>query len=166
MTSTQDQVLRITRVVRAATVTFGSCFGGAQPPDNREGSRDLADRAIERAVRAILSGTANSSAELSAVLADGDRQASRPYERLSGEERREHALIRAIVVALIDGPCADDCHDPGCEGTRPHPCHLETCMSEFGVPDSESSPSVVSSPDMPRTRLDTAWTRSSGDLHR
>jgi hypothetical protein len=136
MTSTQDQVLQIARVVRAATVMFGACLGDAPPAENREGTRDLADGAIVRAVRAILSGTANSPAELSAVLADGDRHASRPYEWLSVEERREHALIRAIVVALVDGPCADDCHDTGCEGTRPHPCHLETCLSEFGVPDS------------------------------
>jgi len=141
MTSNQAQVLQIARVVRAATAMLGSCLGGEPPPEERHVGGDLPDRAILRAVRAILSGRANSPGDLSAALADGDgdRRAFRPYEELSPEERRKRALIRAIVVALVDGPCSGDCHDSDCEATRPHPCHLDTCLSEFGVPESGAS---------------------------
>ena len=42
-------------------------------------------------------------------------------------------LFRATVLALVDGPCTGLCHDEKCRIIEDHPCHLETCLSRFGI---------------------------------
>jgi hypothetical protein len=56
------------------------------------------------------------------------------YERLGLDERRKVLLFRAVVLAVIDGPCNGFCHDDKCASLEDHDCHLDTCLSKFGVP--------------------------------
>jgi hypothetical protein len=90
-------------------------------------------------VQAVLSGEARSGAHLHeawskrtnpmpfGVLLPG-------YDQLDVADRRKVLLFRAVVLALIDGPCNGYCHDDKCPNLEDHDCHLDTCMSRFGVP--------------------------------
>jgi hypothetical protein len=136
----QNEVDSIARVADAAVAAFRQGWGrglgraAAAPPVN--GS-------IVRGVSGVLAGRANSIADLYAAMTGDER----PCPALPPDDRRELALVRAIVLALIDSPCESDCHDPSCEGTHPHPCHLETCLSEFGVPLSPERHALMESRD-------------------
>jgi hypothetical protein len=132
----EERILEIARVVHGATRVYGNLFGEMGVPSWEEASSW--HRAVVIAgVKAVVSGDANSPEELHATCARIEPGNRRPFEALSRQQRRRTALFRAIVVALVDGPCQGDCHDPSCPDTDTHRCHLETCLSEFGVPRTE-----------------------------
>jgi hypothetical protein len=56
------------------------------------------------------------------------------YRELTLEQRRKILLFRAVVLALVDGPCNGFCHDEKCPNLEDHECHLDTCMSRYGIP--------------------------------
>jgi hypothetical protein len=90
-------------------------------------------------VQAVLSGEARSGAHLHEAWS---KRATRVpfgvltpgYDQLGVADRRKVLLFRAVVLALIDGPCNGFCHDDKCPNLDDHDCHLDTCMSRFGVP--------------------------------
>jgi hypothetical protein len=132
----EERILEIARVVHGATRIYGNLFGELCEPTWEEASGW--HRAVVIAgVKAIISGDANAPEELHATRARIELGARRPFEALSVQQRRQTALFRAVVLALVDGPCEGDCHDPGCPVPDTHRCHLETCLSEFGVPRAE-----------------------------
>ena len=56
------------------------------------------------------------------------------YHDLPIAQRRKVLLFRATVLALVDGPCTGLCHDEKCRIIEDHACHLDTCLSRFGIP--------------------------------
>jgi hypothetical protein len=88
---------------------------------------------------AVLSGEARSGAHLHDALS---RRVEPGYDQLGLDQRRKVLLFRAVVLALIDGPCNGFCHDEHCPILEDHDCHLDTCMSKFGVPPGLWSPSA------------------------
>lgn len=92
-------------------------------------------------VEAVLSGTANSAARLYDALTKETMTIGPPYGSLAPgyddlglDQRRKLLLFRAIVLALVDGPCNGLCHDEKCSLLDDHDCHFDTCMSKFGIP--------------------------------
>jgi hypothetical protein len=132
----EGQILDIARVVHGATRAYGNLFGKMWEPSWDEAS-GWHRAAVIAGVKAVVSGEANSPEELHAARTRAALDTAGPFADLSIEQRRRTALFRAIVLALVDGPCEGDCHDPGCSLDDRHACHLETCLSEFGVPRAE-----------------------------
>ena len=132
----EEKILNIARVVHGATRAYGNLFGKMWEPSWEEAS-GWHRAAVIVGVKAVVSGNANSPEELHAAHARAALGSAGPFADLSIEQRRRTALFRAIVLALVDGPCDGDCHDPGCPLDGQHACHLDTCMSEFGVPRGE-----------------------------
>jgi hypothetical protein len=136
ITISQDRIREIARLVHGAIRIHGHYSGEMWQPSWKEASDG--DRAAAIAgVKAVVSGNANSPEALHAARMSGHLGTTRSIEALSAEERQKSELFRAIVVALVDGPCEKDCHDRGCRKPSLHCCHLDTCLSEFGIAPTE-----------------------------
>ena len=93
-------------------------------------------------MEAVLCGAATNGARLhdvwrrrqTAPLDSAGAMFKGDYHNLPIEQRRKVLLFRAIVLALIDGPCTGLCHDEKCQIVEDHACHLDTCLSRFGIP--------------------------------
>jgi hypothetical protein len=100
-------------------------------------------------VEAVLSGTARSGAHLHdawsrrAAAAPPDQLIAPGYDQLPIAERRKILLFRAVILALVDGPCNGYCHDEKCADLSDHICHLDTCVSRFGIPPGLWSPQIL-----------------------
>ena len=129
----------IARVAYEATRAYSSVFGKAGRPDWLAASPRHHEDALV-GVQAVLSGEARSGERLHHVWVEsaaGGPFHSLPapaYDQLSITERRKILLFRAVVLSMIDGPCSGDCHDVDCPALDDHACHLENCVSRFGVP--------------------------------
>ena len=126
------------RVAYEARRVYATALGEGEPPKWEHASPRQRMEAMA-GVRAVLSGEARSGEHLHEALS---KRVSRPpfgvltpgYDQLGVAERRKLLLFRAVVLALIDGPCNGFCHDDKCPNLDDHECHLDTCMSRFGVP--------------------------------
>lgn len=128
----------IARVAYEARRCYARALREPAPPrweDAPPGARNEAIAGVE----AVLTGQARSGAHLHDAWI---RRASRDdvgalapgYDQLGVDQRRKVLLFRAVVLAMVDGPCNGFCHDESCSNLDDHGCHLDTCMSRFGVP--------------------------------
>ena len=128
----------IARVAYEARRFYALALGEPPPPPWEDAPPGLQSEAIVGA-EAVLTGEARSGAHLHdawirrAALCPDPRR-SPGYHQLDLDQRRKVLLFRAVVLALIDGPCNGFCHDESCRNLDDHACHLDTCMSRFGVP--------------------------------
>jgi hypothetical protein len=129
----------IARVAYEATRAYSSLLGHVARPDWPVASpRQRRDALL--GVQAVLSGEARSGALLHELWIK--TRAGRPaegsvaqrYAELAITERRRILLFRAVVLALVDGPCSGYSHDQDCPTLDDHDCHLDTCVSRFGIP--------------------------------
>jgi hypothetical protein len=131
----------IARVAYEARRAYAVALGQPAPPAWEEAPADERSEAIAGA-EAVLSGEARCGAHLHAAWTRraedfpvvGPGLFSAAYDQLGLAERRKVLLFRAVVLALVDGPCNGFCHDDKCANLEDHDCHLETCLSKFGVP--------------------------------
>jgi hypothetical protein len=129
----------IARVAYEAERVYASALGEGPPPKWEDASRQE-QVAVIAGVEAVLSGEARSGAHLHEAWAE--QRAMLPtlqpiapsYDELTLQQRRKLLLFRAVVLALVDGPCNGFCHDEKCGNLEDHDCHLDTCMSRFGIP--------------------------------
>lgn len=128
----------IARVAYEARRSYSRALREEPPPCWESAPAGLQGEAIAGA-EAVLTGQARSAAHLHdawirrASLYPVPRLAP-GYEQLDVDQRRKVLLFRAVVLAMIDGPCNGFCHDEGCSNLDDHACHLDTCISRFGVP--------------------------------
>jgi hypothetical protein len=133
---TRSEIAHLAYEARRA---YALALGEEAPPRWEQATLPERSEAIA-GVDAVLSGEARSGAHLHDTWAR--RAADEPtlelavprYSELELEQRRKILLFRAVVLALIDGPCNGFCHDEKCGNLDDHDCHLDTCMSRFGVP--------------------------------
>lgn len=128
----------IARVAYEARRSYARALREEPPPAWEQAPGGLQREAIAGA-EAVLTGQARSAAHLhDAWMRRGgacpNPRFARRYEQLDVLERRKLLLFRAVVLAMVDGPCNGFCHDEGCLNLDDHGCHLDTCMSRFGVP--------------------------------
>jgi hypothetical protein len=127
------------RVAYEARRLYSAELGQAQPISWEDAPLEERRQAL-LGVQAVLSGTARSGAHLhDAWSRHGLEAPPHPliapgYEQLPITERRKVLLFRAVILALVDGPCNGYCHDEKCPDLSDHICHLDTCVSRFGVP--------------------------------
>jgi hypothetical protein len=147
----------IARVAYEATRAYSSLLGHAARPDWAAAS-PRQRRDVLLGVKAVLSGEARSGAHLHALWmasrAARLAQAARVprYADIDIVERRRILLFRAVVLALVDGPCSGYCHDADCPTVDDHDCHLDTCVSRFGVPPG-FWPALLGTQDGPELAL-------------
>jgi hypothetical protein len=129
----------IARVAYEAERAYATALGEGPAPRWEEVSRQE-QAAVIAGVEAVLSGQARSGAHLhdawarqGAAFPTAEPLAS-TYDELTLAQRRKVLLFRAVVLALVDGPCNGFCHDDKCSNLEDHECHLDTCMSRFGIP--------------------------------
>ncbi len=128
----------IARVAYEARRCYARALREPPPPPWEQASPGLQREAIA-GVEAVLTGQARSGAHLHdawvrrAALDDRCVPGS-GYDQLDVDQRRKVLLFRAVVLAMVDGPCNGYCHDEACPDLQDHACHLDTCMSRFGVP--------------------------------
>jgi len=129
----------IARVAYEARRAYAVALGQPAPPAWEEAPSDERREAIAGA-EAVLSGEARSAAHLHETWTRRGEEVPAPspfspaYDQLGVDERRKLLLFRAVVLAVIDGPCNGFCHDDKCQNLEDHDCHLDPCMSKFGVP--------------------------------
>jgi hypothetical protein len=129
----------IARVAYEAERVYANALGEDPAPRWEEASRQE-QVAVIAGVEAVLSGEARSGAHLheawgrQGTLFPELEPVAPSYDELTLEQRRKLLLFRAVVVALVDGPCNGFCHDEKCGNLEDHDCHLDTCMSKFGIP--------------------------------
>jgi hypothetical protein len=128
------------RIAYEARRVYARALGEQEPPAWDEASPQQREAALA-GVEAVLCGTANNGARLHDVWRRRTDPLDSPgaifkgdYHDLPIEQRRKVLLFRAIVLALVDGPCTGLCHDEKCQAIEDHPCHLDTCLSRFGIP--------------------------------
>lgn len=144
----------IARVAYEARRVYARALGDEVLPDWDDAPLELRREAL-LGVEAVLCGAASTGARLHDVLT---RQAHplRPpgalfkmdYHDLPIAERRKVLLFRATVLALVDGPCTGLCHDEKCETIEDHACHLETCLSRFGIQPGAWAPAGAIAPPL------------------
>jgi hypothetical protein len=129
----------IARVAYEARRVYARALGEQLLPDWDEAPPQLRQEVL-LGVEAVLCGAASTSARLHDVLTRHGHPLDSPgglfkvgYQDLPIEQRRKLLLFRATVLALVDGPCTGLCHDEKCRLIEDHPCHLETCLSRFGI---------------------------------
>jgi len=139
----------IARVAYEARRVYARALGQQVLPDWDEAPPELRREAL-LGVEAVLCGAASTGARLHDVLRQAHPLGSPgapfkvDYHDLPVAERRKVLLFRATVLALIDGPCTGLCHDEKCERIEDHACHLETCLSRFGIqPGAWASPGAA-----------------------
>jgi hypothetical protein len=141
--------LAIARVAYEARRAYARALGEEEPPTWEVATPRQRMEAM-LGVQAVLSGEARSGRHLHEALARSSapvtvaRSAPR-YEQLAIEQRRKILLFRAVALALVDGPCDGFCHDEKCGDMEDHACHLDTCMSRYGVPPGLWEASVQAS---------------------
>ncbi|MES1206327.1 MAG: hypothetical protein ABUS79_10360 [Pseudomonadota bacterium] len=134
----------IARIAYEARRGYARALGEPGLPDWEEAPPQLRQE-ILLGVEAVLCGAASTGARLHDLLT---RRIPDPpsnlfkvdYQDLPIEQRRKLLLLRATVLALIDGPCTGLCHDEKCQLIEDHPCHLDTCLSRFGIPPAAWEP--------------------------
>jgi hypothetical protein len=149
MSSVTTSAVAIARVAYEAERVYSRALGERVQPEWEDASGQERSDAIA-GVEAVLSGEARSGEHLHEAWAR--RAAAFPslelfapgYRELDLEQRRKILLFRAVVLALVDGPCNGFCHDDKCRNLDDHTCHLDTCMSKFGVP-----PGLLAAPPGP-----------------
>ncbi len=140
----------LARVAYEAGRAYAHALGNDEQPSWEQASPRQRMQAMV-GVKAVLSGEARSGAHLHAAwtrrapLGRPETRA-RGYDQLELEERRRVLLFRAVVLAMVDGPCNGLCHDDKCANLEDHDCHLDTCMSRFGVPPGRWPDPVLGSP--------------------
>jgi hypothetical protein len=129
----------IARVAYEARRVYARALGERALPDWDEAPVELR-REVLLGVEAVLRGTASTGARLHDVLTQHAHPLDSPgglfkvdYHDLPIEQRRKVLLFRATVLALVDGPCTGLCHDEKCRIIEDHACHLDTCLSRFGI---------------------------------
>lgn len=129
----------IARIAYEARRVYARALGEQELPAWDHASPQQREAALA-GVEAVLCGAASNGARLHDVWR---RQPSldspgaifkADYQGLPIEQRRKVLLFRAIVLALVDGPCTGLCHDEKCQIIDDHACHLDTCLSRFGIP--------------------------------
>ena len=140
------QPSEIARIAYEARRGYARALGEAGPPPWDEASPQQRDE-VMAGVEAVLCGAASTGARLHELWT---RRAGGPaasdglhvpdYLDLPIEQRRKVLLFRATVLALVDGPCTGLCHDETCATIDDHACHLETCLSRFGILPGAWSP--------------------------
>jgi hypothetical protein len=140
----------LARVAYEAGRAYAHSLGNDDQPSWEQASPRQRMQAMV-GVQAVLSGEARSGAHLHAAWTGraplGPFEAlARGYEQLELQERRRVLLFRAVVLAMVDGPCNGFCHDDKCANPEDHDCHLDTCMSRFGVPPGMWRAPVTVSP--------------------
>lgn len=130
----------IARIAYEARRVYARALGEYGLPDWDEASPQEREEALA-GVEAVLCGAASSGARLHEVWTRQMKPLDSPgamfkvdYHDLPIEQRRKVLLFRATVLALIDGPCTGLCHDEKCQIIEDHACHLDTCLSRFGIP--------------------------------
>jgi hypothetical protein len=130
----------IARIAYEARRVYARSLGDYDLPEWDAAPPQLREEAMI-GVEAVLRGVASTGARLHEVWARRTPPLELPgqafkidYHDLPDEERRKVLLFRATVLALIDGPCTGICHDERCQLVDDHACHLDTCLSRFGVP--------------------------------
>jgi hypothetical protein len=128
----------IARVAYEARRVYARALGERALPDWDEAPVELRQEVL-LGVEAVLRGTASTGARLHDVLTHANPLDSPgglfkvDYHDLPIEQRRKVLLFRATVLALVDGPCTGLCHDEKCRIIEDHACHLDTCLSRFGI---------------------------------
>lgn len=129
----------IARIAYEARRVYARALGEQVPPDWDEASPQQREAALA-GVEAVLCGAASNGARLHEVWRRQTDPLDLPgamfkvdYHELPIEQRRKVLLFRATVLALIDGPCSGLCHDEKCQVIEDHACHLDTCLSRFGI---------------------------------
>jgi hypothetical protein len=129
----------LARVAYEARRVYARSLGEDGLPDWDAASPQLRQEAL-LGVEAVLCGAASSGERLHDAWARRTRRLDLPgalfkvdYRDLSLPERRKLLLFRATVLAMIDGPCTGLCHDEKCTTVDDHACHLDTCLSRFGI---------------------------------
>ena len=132
----------IARIAYEARRIYARALGEQGLPDWEEASPQQREEALA-GVEAVLCGAASSGARLhdiwtrhshSHALDSPSAMLQVDYQTLPIEQRRKVLLFRATVLALVDGPCPGLCHDEKCQIIEDHACHLDTCLSRFGIP--------------------------------
>jgi hypothetical protein len=128
----------IARVAYEARRLYALALREPPPPPWDEAPPGLQSEAILGA-EAVLTGAARCGAHLHDAWTrrpgpDPVPRLAPGYEQLDLDQRRKVLLFRAVVLAMVDGPCNGFCHDERCSNLEDHACHLDTCMSRFGVP--------------------------------
>jgi hypothetical protein len=148
--------LAIARIAYEARRGYARALGEQAPPEWDQASPQQRQAALA-GVEAVLCGAANNAARLHDVWRRQTVPLDSPgamfkleYHGLPIEQRRKVLLFRATVLALIDGPCTGLCHDEKCHVIEDHACHLDTCLSRFGVrpgawdgPQSKPTPTTA-----------------------
>lgn len=129
----------IARVAYEARRVYARALGQQALPDWDDAPPELRREAL-LGVQAVLCGAATTGARLHDVLTRQAHPLGSPgalfkmeYRDLPIAERRKVLLFRATVLALVDGPCTGLCHDEKCRIIEDHACHLDTCLSRFGI---------------------------------
>jgi hypothetical protein len=134
----------IARIAYEARRVYARALGEYGLPDWDEASPRQREEALA-GVEAVLCGAASTGARLHEVWTRQGNPINSPlaspgtifkvdYHDLPIEQRRKVLLFRATVLALVDGPCSGLCHDEKCPIIEDHACHLDTCLSRFGIP--------------------------------
>ena len=142
----------IARIAYEARRVYARSLGEYGLPDWEEASPQQRQEALV-GVEAVLRGAASTGERLHDAWARDTRRLDLPsdlfkvdYRDLPMAERRKVLLFRATVLALVDGPCTGLCHDEKCRIIADHACHLETCLSRFGIPPGAWHPADPTKP--------------------
>jgi hypothetical protein len=129
----------IARVAYEARRVYARALGEQVLPDWDDAPLELRQEVL-LGVEAVLRGTASTGARLHDLLTRHANPLDAPgavfkvpYQDLPIAQRRKVLLFRATVLALVDGPCTGLCHDEKCRIVEDHACHLDTCLSRFGI---------------------------------
>ena len=131
----QARLEALARIAHETIRAYGAELGDhPSPPWEVTSERERQDTML--GVEVVLEGRARSGRSFHEAWVrrqDGPRP---PYEDLTADRRRQLLLFRSVVLALIDGPCNGLCHDEACNDLDDHRCHLENCLSTYGIPPS------------------------------
>jgi len=135
----QARLEALARIAHEAIRAYGRELGGPPPPP-----WDVATEHQRRdtilGVEVVLEGRAGSGRSFHEAWARRQDGPTPPYEDLTADRRRQLLLFRSVVLALVDGPCNGLCHDEACDDLDDHRCHLENCLSTYGIPPSLGRP--------------------------
>jgi hypothetical protein len=131
----QARLEALARIAHEAIRAYGAELGGPPPPP-WDAATDRQRQDAIAGVEAVLAGQARSGRSFHQAWTRRLDRPDPPYEDLTADRRRELLLFRSVVLALIDGPCNGLCHDERCDDLEDHRCHLDNCLSTYGIPPS------------------------------
>jgi hypothetical protein len=134
----QARLEALARIAHETIRAYGAETGGPPGPSWEVAPEDERRDTI-LGVEVVLDGRARSGRSFHEAWVRRLDGPNPPYEDLSADRRRQLLLFRSVVLALIDGPCNGLCHDERCDDLDDHVCHLENCLSTYGVPPSLGS---------------------------